>query len=59
MAGDNDSEADEEEADRQAELAAFEPFEPEDFQSPGSGFEVQPCPAKLPHDLEEGGKLAR
>ena len=62
MAGDKDSEVDEEEADRQAELAAFAPFEPKDFQtksSPGTGFEVQPCPVKLPHDLEEGGKLAR
>eukprot|EP00966_Prymnesium_polylepis_P333320 7388792-Prymnesium_polylepis.1 len=59
MAGWADDEVDEEEADRQAEEAAFQPFEPDDFFTPGTGLEVLPCPAKLPHDLELGGKLAR
>ena len=47
------------EADRQAEAAAFEPFEPDDFSTPGEGFDVLPCPSKLPHDIEPGEKIAR
>lgn len=54
-----DEDADEEEADRQAEEAAFQPFEPDDFTTPGTGFEVLPCPTKLPHDLQVSQKLAR
>ena len=59
MCGGLDEDADEEEADRQAEEAAFQPFEPDDFTTPGTGFEVLPCPTKLPHDLEVSQKLAR
>ena len=29
------------------------------FSTPGTGFEVLSCPAKLPHDLAVGQKLAR
>ena len=39
--------------------AAFVPFAPVDFSTPGEGFNVLPCPAKLPHDLQVGQKLAR
>ena len=37
---------------------ALVPFEPDDFSTPGEGLTVLPCPTKLPHDLEVGGKLA-
>lgn len=47
-----DEDADEEEADRQAEEAAFQPFEPDDFTTTSTGFDVLPCPTKLPHDLQ-------
>ena len=40
MEGEADEEVDEEEADRQAEEAAFQPFDPDDFSTPGEGFEV-------------------
>ena len=33
--------------------------EPQDFSTPGEGFNVLPCPARLPHDLQVGQKLAR
>ena len=36
MCGGVDEDADEEEADRQAEEAAFQPFEPDDFTTPGT-----------------------
>ena len=52
-------EADEEEAARQEEAAAFVTFEPVDFSTLGEGFNVLPCPARLPHDLQVGQKLAR
>ena len=58
MCGGVDEDAGEEEADRQAEEAAFQPFEPDDFTTPGTGFEV-PCPTKLPHDLQVSQNLAR
>lgn len=59
MADEDDDEVDEEEADRQAEEAAKEPFEPADFSTPGEGFTVLPCPAKLPHDIEIGQLMAQ
>ena len=59
MAGGAEDDVDEEEADRQAEEAAFSPFVPADFSTPGEGFELLPCPTKLPHDLEPGQPLAR
>ena len=54
-----DEDADDEEAARQEEAAAFTAFEPEDFSTPGEGFNVLPCPARLPHDLYTSQKLAR
>ena len=45
--------------DLQAERAAFEPCVPNDFVTLGEGFEVLPCPARLPQDLEVGQKVAR
>ena len=57
---DDDGElGDDEAADLQAEHAAFEPFVPNDFVTLGEGFEVMPCPARLPQDLEVGQKVAR
>ena len=32
----------------QAERAAFDAFEPDDFVTPGVSFEVLPCPMRLP-----------
>ena len=54
-----DEDADEEEAARQEEAAAFTAFEPVDFTTPMEGYNVLPCPEKLPHDLNTGQKLAR
>ena len=34
-------------------------MELDDFTTPGTGFEVLPCPTKLPHDLQVSQKLAR
>ena len=60
VVGDGDDEAvDEEEADRQDEEAAKVPFQPDDFSTPGEGFEVLPCPTKLPHDLQVGQQMAQ
>jgi hypothetical protein len=62
MGGDEDDgpeDVDQEEADRQEEAAAYEPFEPDNWGEPGIGYEVMPCPAKVPHDIEPGTKLAR
>ena len=57
---DDDGElGDDEAADLQAERAAFEPFVPNGFVTLGEGFEVLPCPARLPQDLEVGQKVAR
>ena len=46
---DNDEDGDDDEmtTDLQDEETAFEPFEPDDFQTPGEGFEVQSCPGTL------------
>ena len=30
-----------------------------DESNPGEGYEVMSCPLRLPHDLEEGQKIAR
>ena len=49
---------DQEAADQQAEAAAFEPFEPDNFKGEGESFEVLPCPTRVPHDLELGRKVA-
>lgn len=38
---------------------AKEPFEPEDYSTSGEGFQVLPCPAKLPHDLQVGQRMAQ
>ena len=43
-----------EEADRQEEAAAFAPFQPSDFSTPGEGYEVLPCPHKVPHETSTG-----
>lgn len=60
MAAKKGLEVDEEEADRQAEEASKQPFEPADFSTPwGEGFSVLPCPTKLPHDLEVGQRMAQ
>ena len=40
MVDSSDEEFDQEEADRQAEQAAFQPFEPDDFSTPGEGYQV-------------------
>ena len=58
MQGEADEEVDEEEADRQAEEAAFQPFEPDDCSAPGEGFEVAHCPERLPNDIKVADKLA-
>ena len=50
---------DEDEAAQLEEAAAFAPFELEDFCGPGEGFNVLPCPSRLPHDLEVAQKIAR
>ena len=44
---------------RQEEAAAFTAFEPMDYTTPMEGYNVLPCPDKLPHDLKTGQKLAR
>ena len=33
--------------------------EPDDFSTPGTGFQVMSCPAKLPHCIQPGQTLAR
>ena len=58
MQGEADEEVDEEEAGRQAEEAAFQPFEPDDCSTPGEGFEVAHCPERLPNDIKVADKLA-
>ena len=37
----------------------MEPFEPDDFTTPGEGFAILACPTKLPHDLEVGQPMAQ
>ena len=54
---DDDLDCDEDEGDEDG--MALVPFEPDDYTTPGEGYRVLPCPAKLPHDLQVGGKLAQ
>ena len=41
---------------KQEEAAAFKPFDVADFETPDNAWEVQPSPARLPHDLEPGSE---
>ena len=59
MDDESDDELANEEADLQAHEAALFPFEPEDHSTPGEGFALMPCPAKLPHDLQIGQEMAQ
>ena len=54
-----DSEEDESEDESEAgEGMAHVPFDPEDYSLPGEELRMLPCPAKLPHDLEVGMRVA-
>ena len=57
--GEEDDEFDAEEVDRQEEAAAFAPFDPAvtGVDAP-AGYEVLPCPVKLPHDIKQGATMA-
>ena len=55
MAADSSDEEEEKEPSDRALI----PFEPDDHSTPGEGLRILPCPSRLPHDLQVGGKLAR
>ena len=60
MHGDDSSDdsSDESEDERTEGMALYE-FVPNDVETPGEGFTLMPCPARLPHDLVVGTKIAR
>ena len=56
---DADSSDDDEYADADPSGFASVPFSVDEFQTPEDTLAVLPCPAKLPHDIEVGSRVAR